>query len=201
MNTKAKSGRPRKKHAAVETPTFIVGIGASTGGLEALSNLIAALQLEESNAEDADITANRIAEVLAQPITVSGHAVYASASIGISLFPSDGESFNVSAEQFRRPNFPATVKRLIAHYRLDTDLLTLELTESALSRDVDQCLRLLRDLKALGVMLSIDDFRARLSAGQTDDRSRNGHAFEYDKTTLNPWKNSPASSASSHYLL
>jgi two-component system, chemotaxis family, CheB/CheR fusion protein len=67
-------------------------------------------------------------------------------------------SFNVSAEQFRRPNLPTTLKRLIARYHIDASWLTVELTESALMHDPDQSLRLLRDLKALGVALSIDDF-------------------------------------------
>jgi len=73
-------------------------------------------------------------------------------------------SINVSAEQFRRPHLPATIQRLIAHYKLDATLLTIELTETALMVDQDQCLRMLRDLKVLGVQLSIDDFGTGFSS-------------------------------------
>jgi len=73
-------------------------------------------------------------------------------------------SINVSAEQFRRPHLPATIERLIAHYHLDATLLTIELTETALMLDPDQCLRMLRDLKVLGVKLSIDDFGTGFSS-------------------------------------
>lgn len=73
-------------------------------------------------------------------------------------------SINVSAEQFRRPHLPSTLARLINHYHLDATLLTVELTESALMQDPDQCLRLLRDLKVLGVALSVDDFGTGFSS-------------------------------------
>ena len=73
-------------------------------------------------------------------------------------------SFNTSAEQFRRHHLPSAIARLVAHYRIDAQLLTIELTESALMVDPDQCLRQLRDLKALGVKLSIDDFGTGFSS-------------------------------------
>ena len=73
-------------------------------------------------------------------------------------------SINVSAEQFRRPHLPATIQRLINHYNLDATLLTIELTETALMVDPEQCQRMLRDLKVLGVALSIDDFGTGFSS-------------------------------------
>ena len=41
--------------------------------------------------QDATIAANKIIEMFAEPFHLEGHIVYARASIGISLFPSDGE--------------------------------------------------------------------------------------------------------------
>ena len=67
-------------------------------------------------------------------------------------------SFNVSAEQFRRPELAGYIGGLIRHYDLDPSLLTVELTESALMLDPEQCRSLLLEMKALGVSLSIDDF-------------------------------------------
>lgn len=67
-------------------------------------------------------------------------------------------SINVSAEQFRRSNLPSSIERLLAHYHLDANLLTLEVTETVLMLEGGHTQSLLRDLKALGVKLSIDDF-------------------------------------------
>jgi len=73
-------------------------------------------------------------------------------------------SINVSAEQFRRSHLPSSIKRLLGHYGLEASQLTIELTESALMLDPDHCRRLLRDLKVLGVGLSIDDFGTGFSS-------------------------------------
>ncbi|PTD97254.1 EAL domain-containing protein [Pseudothauera lacus] len=73
-------------------------------------------------------------------------------------------SINVSAEQFRQSHLPSTIRRLLTHYRLEAHQLTIELTESALMADPEHCRRLLRDLKVLGVGLSIDDFGTGFSS-------------------------------------
>ena len=49
-----------------------------------------AVLLEESTAAEADMTATRIRETLQTPIMIDGHAMHASASIGICLYPEDG---------------------------------------------------------------------------------------------------------------
>lgn len=246
-----------------------------------------ALLIEETNPTEADMTARRIGEAMLRPMTLANQTVHASASIGISLFPEDGEdaetllkhadgamyqakesgkrthqfftndlkkaaderlqletglrraierdelflmyqpqihiasgrlvgvealvrwqhpdhglvpplkfiplaektglidhigewvadaacrqlaswlvqgrdvprlSINVSPEQLRRLHVPNSIRRLLDHYHLSAERLTIELTESALMTDPDQAQKLLRDLKALGVALSIDDF-------------------------------------------
>ncbi len=50
-----------------------------------------ALLIEDTSVGEADITALRIAEALGRSISVFDHPVYVSASIGISVFPDDGE--------------------------------------------------------------------------------------------------------------
>ncbi|MDO9596835.1 MAG: chemotaxis protein CheB, partial [Azoarcus sp.] len=50
-----------------------------------------ALLIEESEEIDADMTACRIAEFLNKPTSLMGQDIQISASIGISLFPTDGE--------------------------------------------------------------------------------------------------------------
>lgn len=65
---------------------------------------------------------------------------------------------NVSPVQFRNPDFVACVQQALAEHRLDSPLLTLEITEGILIDKVEETVARLSELKALGVNLSIDDF-------------------------------------------
>lgn len=67
-------------------------------------------------------------------------------------------SVNVSALQFTDPTFAATVQAVIAETGIDPSRLDLEITETAMSDDVERALHTLRTLKDMGVTLSIDDF-------------------------------------------
>ncbi|WP_027476926.1 sensor domain-containing protein [Curvibacter gracilis] len=67
-------------------------------------------------------------------------------------------SINVSALQFRQPDFVERVAQVLAQFSLPPDLLELELTESILVQDADEVLQRLRALAGLGVHLAIDDF-------------------------------------------
>src|SRR3954471_2167958 len=53
---------------------------------------------------------------------------------------------------------PEMVERLLAQYRVQADLLRLEVTESAVMGDAARCMEVLQRLHDLGVKLSIDDF-------------------------------------------
>jgi EAL domain-containing protein (putative c-di-GMP-specific phosphodiesterase class I) len=65
---------------------------------------------------------------------------------------------NVSALQFRQPQFVERVAAVLREHDLAPQMLELELTESILVRDADEALQRLQALAALGVRLSIDDF-------------------------------------------
>jgi diguanylate cyclase (GGDEF)-like protein len=65
---------------------------------------------------------------------------------------------NVSALQFRQPQFVDRVASVLAVSALPPQLLELELTESILVRDADEALQRLQALSRLGVGLAIDDF-------------------------------------------
>ncbi|MBV5295711.1 MAG: EAL domain-containing protein [Curvibacter lanceolatus] len=67
-------------------------------------------------------------------------------------------SINVSALQFRQPDFVERVAQVLAQFGLPPALLELELTESILVQDADEVLQRLRALAGLGVHLAIDDF-------------------------------------------
>jgi EAL domain-containing protein (putative c-di-GMP-specific phosphodiesterase class I) len=64
----------------------------------------------------------------------------------------------MSAQQFHRDDVVDTVARALALSGLDPQWLEVELTESLTLDDTESTLRIMRELKALGVALSLDDF-------------------------------------------
>ena len=67
-------------------------------------------------------------------------------------------SVNVSAPEFSRPDFVAAVERALAAAGLPPADLMLELTESTIMPEVERAVEHMRQLRALGVRLAIDDF-------------------------------------------
>lgn len=65
---------------------------------------------------------------------------------------------NVSALQFEQPDFALLVERVLRDTGLRPSLLTLELTETVLMRDLDLANRHLMRLRELGVRIALDDF-------------------------------------------
>ena len=73
-------------------------------------------------------------------------------------------SFNVSPRELHRPDFAADLGERLRSAGVDPALLTMELTESATLREPERIGPLLRDLRALGLQLAIDDFGAGWSS-------------------------------------
>jgi len=69
-------------------------------------------------------------------------------------------SVNLSARNLLDENLPGQVAELLAAHDVPAGLLQLEVTESALMSDPARAQRLLEQLSALGVRISIDDFGA-----------------------------------------
>lgn len=67
-------------------------------------------------------------------------------------------AINVSVQQFHEAGLPELIASIIEESGADTNRLTLEVTESVLAGDVEESIRVLKELKALGPKLSIDDF-------------------------------------------
>src|ERR1019366_6181396 len=65
---------------------------------------------------------------------------------------------NVSAQQFYRGNIVGTVERVLRETGLEPEWLELELTESLTLDDSETTLKIMQDLKRIGVSLSLDDF-------------------------------------------
>ena len=65
---------------------------------------------------------------------------------------------NISARQFREPDFAQKVANLLAETELSADLLELEITEGVMMFDPVATALMLEELKLLGVRISLDDF-------------------------------------------
>ncbi len=73
-------------------------------------------------------------------------------------------SFNVSPRELLRPDFAAELGERLRSAGVDPARLTMELTESATLREPERIGPLLRELRALGLQLAIDDFGAGWSS-------------------------------------
>ena len=67
-------------------------------------------------------------------------------------------SVNLSANQLRHRAFSERVAEILQHYNVAPQLLEFEVTESQLMDNPAEAIKVLRQLKSLGVQLSIDDF-------------------------------------------
>jgi diguanylate cyclase (GGDEF)-like protein/PAS domain S-box-containing protein len=65
---------------------------------------------------------------------------------------------NVSARQFSDIGFVDYVKDLLGEYDVPGELLELELTESLLMNNIEQGMRVMRELTDVGVQWAVDDF-------------------------------------------
>lgn len=65
---------------------------------------------------------------------------------------------NCSSVQFTRSDMIEDINTAISYSGLDPQLLEIELTEKLLLQDTELGIRILRDMKALGIQVAIDDF-------------------------------------------
>ncbi|MDE1545078.1 EAL domain-containing protein [Dechloromonas agitata] len=65
---------------------------------------------------------------------------------------------NISAHQFRQPEFVQSVRRILAETGLPASRLELEITESTIMHGVDEAIATLGELRGMGIRLAIDDF-------------------------------------------
>ena len=87
-------------------------------------------------------------------------------------------SVNLSPAQFRNSGLVGVVKAALADARLAPNRLQLEITESVLLRESKANLKILRELRRLGVKIALDDFGTGYSSlGYL-------HQFPFDKIKL-----------------
>ena len=85
-------------------------------------------------------------------------------------------SINVSPRQFLQPHFTALVETTIRETGIDPSTISLEITEGIAIANPDRAVRIMNDLRALGVKLSLDDFGTGYSSL--------GHLHRYPFNTL-----------------
>ncbi len=73
-------------------------------------------------------------------------------------------SINISARDLADGRLPALLGQLLARHAVPPGLVCLELTESSFIEDPERALAILREIDALGVRLSIDDFGTGFSS-------------------------------------
>ncbi len=67
-------------------------------------------------------------------------------------------SVNLSRQQLARADLPETIRRVLANTGMSPGCLHLEVTETAVMKDVRSMTEMLRAIKAIGVKLDMDDF-------------------------------------------
>jgi len=65
---------------------------------------------------------------------------------------------NVAARHFQRDNFMERLVEILRETKLDPHQLELELIETSIMQNADSAVKLLRQIRALGVRVAIDDF-------------------------------------------
>src|SRR3984893_5058227 len=85
---------------------------------------------------------------------------------------------NVSAVQIHNANFAQVVHEILVETGLAPGQLELEITETALVRDLNRALATLRRIKMLGVRIAMDDFGTGYSS------LSNLRAFAFDKIKI-----------------
>lgn len=87
-------------------------------------------------------------------------------------------SVNISAVQFAYTNLPDVIAAILKESGLVPERLELELTETTIFADKDRALRILRQIKDLGVNVALDDFGTGYSSLDTL------RSFPFDKIKL-----------------
>ena len=107
---------------------------------------------------------------------------------------------NVSAAQFRKAGLVDTVTQALDQTGLKASRLELEITETALLEDCETTIRILDELRALGVRVAMDDFgtgyaslsylqkfpfdRIKIDRSFIDEVNKGGNASEIVKTVI-----------------
>ena len=73
-------------------------------------------------------------------------------------------AINISPVQFRQRDFVAHFLQIVANCNVDPAILQIELSEAALMEDIEHAIDMLRQLRAFGVKIAIDNFGTGFSS-------------------------------------
>jgi diguanylate cyclase (GGDEF)-like protein len=96
-----------------------------------------------------------------------------------------GISVKVSPYQLNRDGFATDVRRALQQSGIEPSLLTLEISETTVMRDVAAAAARLGEIKQLGVRVAIDDFGASGSTYHSDLRQMPLDFLKVDRNSLN----------------
>jgi len=111
-----------------------------------------------------------------------------------------GVAVNVSARQLDTDAFVSDVARMLGETGLDPDSLTIEITETALMRDIEQAVLRLASVKELGVRIAIDDFGTG-SSSLSYLRLFSADSLKIDRSFISVMSDSEESDAIIHTLV
>ena len=95
-----------------------------------------------------------------------------------------GVSVKVTANQLNRDGFETDVRRALQQSGIDPRLLTLEIAEATVIRDVAASARRIADIKRHGVLVALDDFGGSGYARHADLRQVDLDALKVDRSSL-----------------
>jgi EAL domain-containing protein (putative c-di-GMP-specific phosphodiesterase class I) len=73
-------------------------------------------------------------------------------------------SINISARQFLQPSFVQNIRNLIERFNVNPSLIQLELTENSIIEKLEEVIPKMRELNAMGIEFSLDDFGTGFSS-------------------------------------
>jgi EAL domain-containing protein (putative c-di-GMP-specific phosphodiesterase class I) len=95
-------------------------------------------------------------------LEIGRHVLYTACKTAASWPLIEGSALtvavNLSARQLQEPGLVGIVADALAVSGLSPECLELEITESMIMGDVEQTIRVLKSIKALGVRVAVDDF-------------------------------------------
>jgi EAL domain-containing protein (putative c-di-GMP-specific phosphodiesterase class I) len=97
-----------------------------------------------------------------------GRFVVHEAARQLSRWIADGHdlwmSVNASVRELHTPEYADLIREVLRVHRVPAGRLTIEITEHAASRDLNQLVRRLAELRAIGVRIALDDFGSEYSS-------------------------------------
>ncbi|WP_051938065.1 EAL domain-containing protein [Ferriphaselus sp. R-1] len=137
-------------------------------------------------AEETDLIIDLEEWVMAEVCRWLTHPVLASRSLRIAV--------NVSPRHFRRANFVAWLKELLASSGVEPSRLMLEVTEGLVIENVNDVIAKMHELTALGIHFSVDDFGTGYSS-LAYLRRLPLHELKIDKTFVQEAPDNPEGAA------